>query len=449
MQLLEQDRQLAFRQLRERREIMADRVVAELERALSATERRLTAATPDMRPLPWDDALLLTMGPAGIAARPEDHLLYVPELRDLPPEPTSDFAEGEALEIRSQDLAGAIRVYRELASTTSSPDVQAGALVRLARTLKKAGRTNDALRAYDELAQLPSAYVSAVPADLVARRARAVLFEELGLRDELTVAAETLRADLLGRRWRVDRGTFEAYLAQIDYWLSTPARSRTDGETLSAALYRLSRERQRESFPPVGRQLLRVHDRDLTILWQSTGDRLTALVAGPRFRKREWIDTVMTRLEHRSVGIQLVGPNGDSMKDANSSSNGSTLRRSSAETGLPWTVIVTDEQTDPESAQLASQRRTLAAGVALLFVVVVTGAYLMGRSISRELAVAHLQSDFVAAVSHEFRTPLTTLRQFTTLLIEDDELPATKRQGFYRAQVRATDRTDSSRRISP
>ncbi len=116
------------------------------------------------------------------------------------------------------------------------------------------------------------------------------------------------------------------------------------------------------------------------------------------------------------------------------------MRRSSAETGLPWTIVVTDGQRAPESAGLASQRRTLAAGVALLFVVVSTGAYLMGRSISRELAVARLQSDFVAAVSHEFRTPLTTLHQFTTLLIDDDDLPATKRQGFYEALARATDR---------
>jgi signal transduction histidine kinase len=35
---------------------------------------------------------------------------------------------------------------------------------------------------------------------------------------------------------------------------------------------------------------------------------------------------------------------------------------------------------------------------------------------TRELAVARLQSDFVASVSHEFRSPLTSIRQLSSLL---------------------------------
>jgi signal transduction histidine kinase len=76
----------------------------------------------------------------------------------------------------------------------------------------------------------------------------------------------------------------------------------------------------------------------------------------------------------------------------------------------------------------------------LLLVVVVAGAYVMTRSITRELAVARLQSDFVAAVSHEFRTPLTSLHQFIELLDEREEPPAAKRRAFYRAQSRAAGR---------
>ena len=42
--------------------------------------------------------------------------------------------------------------------------------------------------------------------------------------------------------------------------------------------------------------------------------------------------------------------------------------------------------------------------------------YFMARAIRREAAVARLQSDFVAAVSHEFRSPLTTIRQMAEML---------------------------------
>jgi signal transduction histidine kinase len=57
-----------------------------------------------------------------------------------------------------------------------------------------------------------------------------------------------------------------------------------------------------------------------------------------------------------------------------------------------------------------------------------------------QLAVARLQSDFVSAVSHEFRTPLTTLRQFTDRLRERTALDEANRAMCYDAQARATDR---------
>jgi two-component system phosphate regulon sensor histidine kinase PhoR len=50
------------------------------------------------------------------------------------------------------------------------------------------------------------------------------------------------------------------------------------------------------------------------------------------------------------------------------------------------------------------------------------------------------QSDFVSAVSHEFRTPLTSLTQFTEMLVENDSLPVETRRRYYEAQARATGR---------
>jgi len=75
-----------------------------------------------------------------------------------------------------------------------------------------------------------------------------------------------------------------------------------------------------------------------------------------------------------------------------------------------------------------------------LAVLVVAGSYLIARGVSRELAAARLQSGFVSAVSHEFRTPLTSLHQFTEILVEDDDLPVAERRSFYEALARATRR---------
>jgi two-component system phosphate regulon sensor histidine kinase PhoR len=75
-----------------------------------------------------------------------------------------------------------------------------------------------------------------------------------------------------------------------------------------------------------------------------------------------------------------------------------------------------------------------------MLVLVLTGTYMIGRLVSRELAVARLQSDFVAAVSHEFRTPLTSIRQLSEMLIDRPDASADRRVGYYEALQRQTER---------
>lgn len=64
----------------------------------------------------------------------------------------------------------------------------------------------------------------------------------------------------------------------------------------------------------------------------------------------------------------------------------------------------------------AARRRLLLSGFAVLALVLLAGSYFILRSIDRERAVARLQSEFVSAVSHEFRTPLTSMRQLSEML---------------------------------
>ena len=78
--------------------------------------------------------------------------------------------------------------------------------------------------------------------------------------------------------------------------------------------------------------------------------------------------------------------------------------------------------------------------LALLAVVWVTGAYFIVRAISRELAVERLQSDFVAGVSHEFRSPLSALSQIAEMLVSDRLVTDDLRRQSYDVLARETDR---------
>jgi signal transduction histidine kinase len=74
--------------------------------------------------------------------------------------------------------------------------------------------------------------------------------------------------------------------------------------------------------------------------------------------------------------------------------------------------------------------------VAAMVVFLWTASYFIGRAIRRETEVARLQSDFVAAVSHEFRSPLTAVRQMAEML-EQGRLPAEERRHAYYRTIAA------------
>ena len=171
--------------------------------------------------------------------------------------------------------------------------LRAGALVRIARTLRKMGRPVEALQVYEELSRMTEARVAGLPADLVGRRARTALLAELDRRDELRASARALQADLLARRWSIDRGTFVSYAGQVRNWTGSEPPEMAEREALSDAVDWLWQEWRRGALTPAGRAAIPYDAGDTTVLWQpgaatsqGSGDRVVALVAGPRFRAR-------------------------------------------------------------------------------------------------------------------------------------------------------------------
>jgi signal transduction histidine kinase len=172
--------------------------------------------------------------------------------------------------------------------------------------------------------------------------------------------------------------------------------------------------------------------RDLTLFWYADPKRLTALVVGTALIETEWLSSLQNTAARQQLRVALPYPTA-SVPSRNE------MRRASDETRLPWTVAVTSVPS-PGTGIGIERLRIWIAGVGVLSLIVVGGAIVIARATARELAVARLQSDFVAAVSHEFRTPLTSLRQIGEVLhdgrIQSDE----RRRTYYEALTRQTER---------
>jgi signal transduction histidine kinase len=82
----------------------------------------------------------------------------------------------------------------------------------------------------------------------------------------------------------------------------------------------------------------------------------------------------------------------------------------------------------------------LLAGLAILGALILGSGYFTFRGIQRELAAARLQSEFVSAVSHEFRTPLTSMRQLSEMLSKGRVISEDRRQQYYDVLTRESER---------
>jgi signal transduction histidine kinase len=93
-----------------------------------------------------------------------------------------------------------------------------------------------------------------------------------------------------------------------------------------------------------------------------------------------------------------------------------------------------------ELVQLAGRRPLLLTGLAIIGMVVLVGSYFIARAVTRELEVARLQSDFVSAVSHEFRTPLASICQLSELLADGRVSSERRREEYYEGLRRESQR---------
>ena len=435
--LLEQDRAFERQQVQQRVERATDRVVAALHRGVSASESRLAAGAGD-----WPEgAVAVIFRNDRVDATPRERLAFLPVVAPLPEAPAATFAGGEDLEFRRGDLNAAIRVFEGL-SRSPDPTVRAGALLRLGRSLRNAGQPEMSLAAYTRLAALDQVSVGGVPAGLVARYARCRLLDENTRFEGLRAEAGELDRLLHSGRWALIEPVYRLYARDVAKWTgrqsATPVRSEVLADAVGALWekWALARAGDRAS---AGYEALDVDGETLIVLRQSSGGVFRTLVASASFVESQWLAAASAIAREEGIAFGIMDGNGR-QRSGPLDKTGFRARRSANDTSLPWTVATAAVIPPLEDLEFASRRRMLIAGFVLLVSMASAASYLIIRAVSREVAVARLQSEFVAAVSHEFRTPLTSLRQFTDMLREHPVLDEDRRHIAYEAQARAADR---------
>jgi len=496
LRALRQERWLVDQQIRQRLERATEAAAQSLEQELSEWQKELEqVGQPPVRESPMlPERIGRAVGEPGAAAlvvydgrewraSPPGQLLYaaapkwgaarspgrLPAIVDeaIP----RAFAKAEFLELVQKDYPKAIAVYRQLLGEVQGPrskvqglraheaameNQRALLLHRLGRTYRKAGRWEEARRTYGQLLSLPQASIGELPADLVAKHELCSLWEEQGARDRLATCALELYRELVSGRWPIEKARYLFYSRQAKEWLA----GRGDAAALQAleqqklalsnAVEVLISTRHPErsstaSLAPRG-QVVAADDGTHLALWRSSlsGPQsaiITALVLSAGYLKGRVWPRVFAVAAAEGLEVCLLGADGVPLFGTPADARSTwTVTRNLDESGLPWRLQVRPRQPAVLQADLVRRQKLYVALFVAVMALLVFGSYLTGRTVRKELEIARLKSDFVSVVSHEFRSPLTAVRQLGEMLMRGRVPSEERRQQYYELITRESDR---------
>jgi len=308
--------------------------------------------------------------------------------------------EGERSELVEGQPERAIERYREALKEARNP---AAAYVRLllARALEKTGKKKEALSHYRTLLGFPSEITDeqGMPFSLYA--ARRLAHEE----SFFNPALARIEAELGSGRW----------LAPTEAYLLRDALEEMSSRGVDAAPLKVALTRYLETL-----------EQALALQKDFAGLRLVPRVASTASTEPLWIPygkllwlVSLTPLPGGAgplviaVDAEAVMPrSGSPLRIFTGEAEGEFLGESFP--GLKVT-FATDGEVDFTRASRV-HRQLYIAGLVLVLLLTFFVAYLLWRDLKRELQLSEMRSHFVSSVSHELKTPLTSIRMFAETL---------------------------------
>ncbi len=360
-------------------------------------------------------------------ALPPGHLLYSLSPAAVGPtrQPSSLLAEAESRELREQNYEQAVTLYRRALASAKLPD-RVVLLHRLARSLKKAGRNEEAVQVFRLLTKEPPARIGSLPSDLLA-------LYEISLLERQASARLELYRNLVNGRWQLEKSSYFFYSQAVREILP---RNEEVAQLEQMEQRKLALSLAAERFLEDPRPLFFDQERYCLAFWRPE-PFAAVLLAEPFLRSHLW-PSVFKSAGNEDLQFSLLGPGGHLLF-------GEAGREPLVTQSLEAAEIPLRLQVWPKNpaALYADARRRQGLYMGLLggvIALLLFGGYFTVRTLRSELAVAQIKSDFVSTVSHEFRSPLAGINQLGEMLRDGRVKDERTRQRYYEMIVRETQR---------
>ncbi len=379
----------------------------------------------------------------------------------------------EAAEFRLNDYSQAAALYRDLAARTADPASKALLLNRQARCNAKSGQHEKALAAYRQQLQIGLSDITSegIPLEITAIYQIGNIHLLGGQKAEAAGAFLDLYQGLLEARWPLTRDQFVSFkklaedrfqtaVGELDASLQAERDRRleelkkSEGERLAKTgvlekvgerIIPRMRLEAREMDADSGRFLRIAEPADSGLLLASffslDKDTMLGLLLDPQVLagglfppnsgepepEEGWSIAIVDESGKVLASQGLFSPRGpDKNGDRQLVFTGSF-----ADSFPPWAIDIYRSGAGAAEREFRLRRAIYVLSLAAVIAALFFGGFLAIRSTARELKLAKLKSDFTATVSHEFRTPLTSIRYMAELLHRGRVREEARKQAYY------------------
>jgi len=388
--------------------------------------------------------------------------------------------KAEALEFVEKNFRAAAALHRELHTTASGRNLKAEMLTGQARCLQKGGDYGEAARLYARVASEYSDCLtpSRLPLGILARLQSIECFKRTGDFQQAVKHGLELFRELLKKPSALSEDQFKTYLSLAGEALDSllaGEKSGQDSEEIRkeyADLKRLQADRvkewsaagliRKEIIPELAgtlsqsggysskpyRSSKNVGGTDLLLLaaWIPDGDgREAAGMLGVQISGEYLVESVLPEALGNAQlreGAEVIFTDlaGRPLSGKRNISTGLPLVTEYFEDNFPpWKIELF--QAPAKGLEILDLRRNFYFWTILTLIVVLAfGAFLIVRTIGHELEILKIKSDFVSSVSHEFKTPLTSIRALMERLVDGKVRDGAKMDQYFSIIAQDTDK---------
>jgi len=396
--------------------------------------------------------------------------------------PSRKVPDGQRLEFQQKKYREALASYQKNFEQSSDPQIKGEQLSSIARVQKKSALFRDAIKTYELIARDYSNVQTAggVPLGLAARSEINSLSILMG--DTLTAVSTyvSLFTDLLNREWTLERAQYDFFSQKIiksldSIFAQVPLAEILQPFKSSFTLLKAKEQNQRkiterllafrenvaadlkakvtlnaeEPQNPTRRFTLEVEEHTylVSLPGQYSGDENQGYEVKGLLLDADYLrDSILNKILQSNINSKKSGwivKDRDEkiiLKSENSPSGSLTVRTNFAGGFPPWFVELYQNDPDLFDTFLFSRRGIYFYMFFLLTGILIFGLILTVRTVAHELELSKMKSDFVSTISHEFKSPLSSIRQLAEMLQSGRVPSENRRQEYYDVLVEQSER---------